>query len=652
MCLSLSKVFFSSSTLIVLLFSEQNMFHSRSLWRFFFATWLSQKSVNRGFYFNFLCLLELNNKIYFSLKYYSTKYLLGYFHRLAFFSKRWRILLLHLEHFRQRIPKKVFHLDFFCYFEFRFQLPLILPFKRYLLRLDIYSFFFLWSAIEALRICFYNQYIRSHPFLVLRPHLRHCLIQAWFPRRRAYLSLRGLPILHLSPFERGSLRQRLSERFSIMLFHKKYTILNLLQSKSFLFRRVGLPFDLGFVFKKNATLHWLSSLSGAEFSIFGLLLPWAWAQLCRLFFLYSMRHPKRYTMDRWRLTRYFKFFTRSLIQVFFTAELFIVRSVRTYSLLFARRLYHQLFSSKFVQHAFFLQDLYHYHSFSWEIFSSFIDRRFCYRVLSMKFNWFFDSHFLKAHSYYMNVTFSLLRPFPRKPTPQQLVPRRRAFFFAKRFLLRFCPLPLFLSFTLFGLEYFYWRIYEYHSWTTWLDGLLPMAYFYLKLDIDRLLLSRYRSMGHLLETSKREAFPRFYKDESSSLMRHNKPIFHRQRWSQKINYNSLNPWILLHFSALKSIFLQSLNSSLPLTLVTFYLLQETSSLKEIEECWGEVFFSRSLVFLENVQKIHSFIFVDHTVFPRQSFPCEGSTRSKTSLAISRYGAKYPWLMTNKQTLMD
>jgi hypothetical protein len=145
----------------------------------------------------------------------------------------------------------------------------------------------------------------------------------------------------------------------------------------------------------------------------------------------------------------------------------------------------------------------------------------------MKFNWFFDSHFLKAHASYMNLTFTLLRPFPRKPTPKLLVPRRRALFFAKRFLLRFCSLPCFFSYTLLGLEYFYWRIYEYTSSDKWLSHQLPMAYYYLKLDIDRLLLSRYRSMVFFLKDSSPPSFFALHKDSHHFHMHRNPSIFHR-----------------------------------------------------------------------------------------------------------------------------
>lgn len=174
----LAKSLPHSSTLFVLLFCEQNLLQSRSLWRFFTGSLLCQEPLKRLYYFNFLCLLELNSRIYFSLKYYFTKFIRGFFHRLAFFSHQLRILLVYMECFRQKSPWETLSLDFFCYQRDCFTPPLIIPFRRYLLRLDIYSFFFLWSALEALRISFYNGYIRSHPDLLERPYLRQCFVQA------------------------------------------------------------------------------------------------------------------------------------------------------------------------------------------------------------------------------------------------------------------------------------------------------------------------------------------------------------------------------------------------------------------------------------------------------------------------------------------
>lgn len=118
----------------------------------------------------------------------------------------------------------------------------------------------------------------------------------------------------------------------------------------------------------------------------------------------------------------------------------------------------------------------------------------------MKFNWFFDYYFLEQHSRYMALTLHFQRPFQRKSTPEHSIPRRRALFFAKRFLLRFCKLPIHFSYLLLGLEYYYWRIHELDAHDRWTQNLLPTAYYYTKLDIDRLLICRYRVMVNSLRS--------------------------------------------------------------------------------------------------------------------------------------------------------
>lgn len=653
-----------NSTLLALLFSEQNMLHRQSLWRFLAGNFLCQDELHRLHYFNFFCLFALNNLIYFSLGYYFTKFIRSFYYHLGFFSKKLRILFLHLENFRQGVPKESFPVDFFCYSREPFTLPFIIPFKYYFLRLDLYSFFFLWAGAEGIRIAFYNSYIQSHPDLFTRPLLRHCFLQSWFPRRKAYVALRGLSLLHLPPFDKTSLRQRLSERFSIMLFHQKYIILNLLQCKTWRFRTVPLPLPMDFCIRKDATLYWLFSLSRAEFAISGLLSPWDWARICQLFFLYFMRFPKRYNLDRWLITRYFKYFTRSLIISYFTAEGFVLRSFRVYSRHFAQRFYRQFFFSSYLQNAFLLQDLYHYQTFSWETFLSFIDRHFCYRVLSMKFNWFFDTYFLKTHGSYLNVniTFNFIRPMKRKTALQPRLPRRRAIFFAKRFLLRFCPLPLFFSYTLLGLEYFYWRIYEYASSRRWLDHRLPLIYYYLKLNIDRLMLSRYYTLVGVLKDSTLLSLRPIYEDWGSSYIRSNKPIFHSERWSLPVHFYPFNPWVLFHFAALKSILLQSLNNNLFLSLIAFYLFKN-SSFSFLRKSFAEDFFFRSLASLENAKNFSNYFLVDRDAFlsfkvqweaPRAAKWLADFDLKKPSSLIpeSRYGASYQWLRENKSKWMD
>ena len=99
-----------------------------------------------------------------------------------------------------------------------------------------------------------------------------------------------------------------------------------------------------------------------------------------------MEYPKRYHLDKWRITRYYYYYVHAIDTVPETADNFLNKSIRDYSIKFTKKFYGRLFASNFLQCAFFWEDLYHYSSFNWDIFGSFIDRHFCYRVFHMKFN--------------------------------------------------------------------------------------------------------------------------------------------------------------------------------------------------------------------------------------------------------------------------
>jgi len=173
-----------------------------------------------------------------------------------------------------------------------------------------------------------------------------------------------------------------------------------------------------------------------------------------------MKYPKRYPLDKWRISRYYAYLTVAMVKTPSTDRLYGSLATIGYSLQHRRYFYRQMFSSKLFLSTFLLRDLYTYNSFSWEHFISFIDRHFCYRILAMKYNYFFDRYYLESHGRFMSTDFHLLRPFYRKDTFENRIPRRRAFFFAKRFLLRFCSFPLHFSYLFLGLEYYFWRIYE------------------------------------------------------------------------------------------------------------------------------------------------------------------------------------------------
>lgn len=163
-----SKGVASLTTCFLLLFCEQkdsSLFRRGNPFLLLMAFMLSQRHDNRLLYFNLLCLLGKGGKLSVSLKYYFLKFIRASFHRLAFFNRDLRCLLLSFESLQELVPIAFFSVDFFIYDKDFLTPPLVIPFNRYLLRLDVYSFFFLWTAMEAIRISFYNGYLKAHPAL-------------------------------------------------------------------------------------------------------------------------------------------------------------------------------------------------------------------------------------------------------------------------------------------------------------------------------------------------------------------------------------------------------------------------------------------------------------------------------------------------------
>lgn len=645
--------------------SQPLLLRKRSSLRYLLSLKLAQQPSLRAWLFTLLSLLAHNSRRFLALRYYFLKLLVAYFHSLAFVSSAWRGLLLRLEALIGLSPLGAFSRDWFCYERERLITPLVLPFHRYLLRLDMYSFFFLWSAMEGIRISLYNGYIKAFPELWERPSVRRALIQTWYPRRRCYLEPLDSLFLpqDLRPFEHRSLRLLLSDRFSIMFLARKYLILGLLESKTLYWREMQLPRDLTPLVQNDAFLGWLRALSASQGAAWDFLKAWDGPQMTYLYFIFFMKHPKRFrSLDRWRIQRHFYYFHSALVREGEQSDDCIGWTLQDYSTRYRRAFYHRIFSHAVLQHAFLVQDLYSYSSFSWENFLSFIDRHFCYRVLAMKYNWFFDRYFLRAQSFYRTIHQSLDRPFRSKSTDTYSIQRSRALIFAKRFLLRFCALPMAFSYTLLGLEYYYWRLHELNAIATWTHNVLALTYYYVKLSIDKLLCSRYRSLLQFLHLTIRLFYPSLHMHSAFHYNFRNVAVYQRHRWLSTQSCFPFNAWILFHLSALRSIFLQSLNKNPFLALLHFSLLQASLAPFALSDLslW---FHQRLSLCLQYVEFFNHFLLADRCLLihvavdwwsPRARlwlapFNVE---EAKTLVIEGRYGHNYQWKRTNEQKQVD
>lgn len=542
--------------------------------------------------------------------------------------------------------------------------PIIIPFHRYLLRLDVFSFFFLWTAMEYLRISLYNSYIRAHPALSGRFFLRRALIQTWYPRRRCYLEpIHFLP-LHLSPWERRSMRHLLTERFAIMLKARKYMLLTLLKSKTFQWREVRLPSDLQLFIRKDAFVSWLCALNSSQLAAKDFLRPWDGPQLSRLYYVFFMRHPKVfYPMDKWHLEKYRLYFLRALQDPYSRFGDVARWSTVDYAARYRRAFYQRIVCDALLQNAFALRDLYTYSSFSWENFTSFIDRHFCYRIFAMKYSWFFDNYFLETQKPYMTLHSKSNRPFLNRSSATYSIDRRRAMIFARRLLLRFSPLPLYFSYTLLGLEYYYWRIHELDAVATWRQDILPMVYYYVKLNIDKLITSRYRTLIQRLRFSLQELYPSLHSANDAFFFKlRNKAVYEKKHWAVPQPFYVFNAWTLLHLAALRSIFLQALNQNFLLASLHLCLLHSALKsfvLKDLQFSY----LRRFNLCLQHIELFNRFLLVDQQLFlplgvdwlaPRaKKWLSPFNLNALAEIDInSRYGQNYAWKLVNKQEQID
>ena len=125
-------------------FRDNKVLHlKRSALRSLIAFSISQKFINRFSLYNLHCIVEFVSKFYISLKYYFSKMIYAFFYNLSFFSYGTRVIFLRFEALLNKLFLDDFTIDLFCYNRAYLTLSTVIPFNRYLLRLDMYSFFFL-----------------------------------------------------------------------------------------------------------------------------------------------------------------------------------------------------------------------------------------------------------------------------------------------------------------------------------------------------------------------------------------------------------------------------------------------------------------------------------------------------------------------------
>lgn len=132
------------NTLFSMLFMQHitSISRKRGAIRLLIAFKLAQSYSSRKVLFLFFCLLKRSSSFYLSLEYYFLKLLKAFIKGLLFFTDNHRRIFLRLEALLASAPIAFFTFDWFCYDKAVFTPPLILAFNRYLLRLDMYSLFF------------------------------------------------------------------------------------------------------------------------------------------------------------------------------------------------------------------------------------------------------------------------------------------------------------------------------------------------------------------------------------------------------------------------------------------------------------------------------------------------------------------------------
>lgn len=141
---------------------------------FFYAS----KKINRLHFFLFKCLVMRSIMVDLS---YFRKCLKRYWkYTFFFYLKKKCILFIFFEFYFEKVNLLEFSFDYF-YDDVNI-IYNIIPFKKYHLVLDVLHFLILWVSCAGLRIVKYNQYIIGHYYIFTRKNLRKSLIETLYRR--------------------------------------------------------------------------------------------------------------------------------------------------------------------------------------------------------------------------------------------------------------------------------------------------------------------------------------------------------------------------------------------------------------------------------------------------------------------------------------
>jgi hypothetical protein len=575
--------------------------------------WLKQKKIsqladNKAFFYNMFCFFK---RFFFQhpiIKYYYIQHIKSNSKAAYIMSEYNRALFLKVELLRQQNFLNILKNNWFVYYPYEFNFYVI-PYRNYFIRLDIFSFFYLWNSLENLRTILYNHYIISIENLWKRPVIRRALINHWYERRLVHLHLGKNSKKHYN-YKPVRMHQRLNAIFFVMFFwRKRYALYNFVLAKKHRYNLM-VSSQSHLMAQINAKIHQFLALSSTVkakkkivnpdetkvgFYMLGNVFFTSWAlEIAFLnLFLFFMRTGTRLPFHEWEITRYHKYLNHVIRRVKISSTVwYFHRVIYIRYRSFFKRLLNKTWLSKEVLNHFMLQDFYHYTHRTINQIMSFLDTRFYYKILSLKLNMLFNFKITYLTSIKLEDWHVYIRPFQGfaylkgkklklpnlriKRAMRRLFPikpkRLKLFNYARHFLTPFLTMPVYYTYAIVGLEYYRWRIFSVNDNEKWLNSKLHYAYYFIKLDVDSLNIARNQSFNRIF-------VDRAINDKDMRLWFSDRFI---QKSEEKhwpvIRYPNerffIDPWMVVHFDAYRDFFTIAFHQSIKLSIIYFFLVEE------------------------------------------------------------------------------
>lgn len=636
---------------------------------------LSRSTDNKAFYYNVFCFLRGFFYKHPVLRFHYIKHVKSQLRASYLMPEYNRALLLKLELLKQNNFVQVFKNNWFLYYPYEFNFY-VLPYRNYFIRLDIFSFFFLWSSLENLRTVLYNHYIMSIETLWKRPVIRRALIHRWYERKLIHLHLGDNKKKHYN-YRPVRINERLNAAFFVMFFWKnRYALYNfvfarkhsynlMLSSKSHLMAQINRKLDQLFALSNTVTSIDEKDIVDADIVEKGdymlegsFFTNWSLQMITLKLYIFLMRSGKRLSFYHWEIARYHKYFIHIVRRRGWSGvSWYVNRLLHIRYRSFFKRFFNKIWLSKNFLNHFMLQDFYSYSHKTINQMIHFLDSRYYYKILHLKLNRLFKFNITYLTSNDLQLWHAYIRPFQgfsylkgkriklpniriRKMMKRKFtieVRQQYLFNFAKEYMMSYLTVPVYYTYSVVGLEYYYWRIFSINSKEKWLDSRLHYYYYFIKLDVDTLISSRYQSFSRFFVERANEPDMRLWYTDT---------LEKKDVWP-KVVYPvakpMIDPWMIMHFDAYRDFFTLAFHQSIKLSVLFFFLTEEFNLMSYHKYYFHELAKGRLDLILRLNECFNMYVCVNEKAFSNLKPDFYRKRRTKT-----------PWVapLTEKEKLLS